>query len=140
MLVLLRDQIKFEENPIKIDHNLVTLFPLFKYLIFSHLQQQVTTDWRLGSGTGCTDKHTGTSAAAPLAAGMIALMFEARPCLTWRDVQSVIVYTARRIDIEPDEWQVNSAGFAHSHKHGFGILDSWALVTASKVSSVLFLL
>ena len=39
---------------------------------------QVTTDWRLGTGTGCTDKHTGTSAAAPLAAGMVALMLEAR--------------------------------------------------------------
>ena len=64
---------------------------------------------------------------------MIALMLEARPCLSWRDVQSVIVYTARRVNIEPDEWQVNSAGFAHSHKHGFGVLDSWALVTASKV-------
>lgn len=39
---------------------------------------KVTTDWRLGTGTGCTDKHTGTSAAAPLAAGMIALMMQAR--------------------------------------------------------------
>ena len=38
----------------------------------------MTTDWRLGTGTGCTDKHTGTSAAAPLAAGMIALMLQAR--------------------------------------------------------------
>lgn len=42
------------------------------------LFSQVTTDWRLGTGTGCTDKHTGTSAAAPLAAGMIALMLQAR--------------------------------------------------------------
>ena len=42
------------------------------------LLSQVTTDWRLGTGTGCTDKHTGTSAAAPLAAGMIALMLQAR--------------------------------------------------------------
>ncbi|XP_066929488.1 proprotein convertase subtilisin/kexin type 7-like [Clytia hemisphaerica] len=100
----------------------------------------VTTDWRLGSGTGCTDKHTGTSAAAPLAAGMFALMLEARSCLTWRDVQHIIVYTARRVDVEPDEWQVNSAGFSHSHKHGFGLLDSWALVTASRVwSSVPYL-
>lgn len=99
---------------------------------------QVTTDWRLGSGTGCTNKHTGTSAAAPLAAGIIALMLQARPCLTWRDVQHIIVYTARRVDIEPSEWQVNSAGFSHSHKHGFGLLDSWALVTVSKVFIKIF--
>lgn len=93
----------------------------------------MTTDWRLGSGTGCTDRHTGTSAAAPLAAGIIALMLEARPCLTWRDIQHIIVYTSVRVDIDPEEWQVNGAGLAHSHKHGFGLLDSWRLVTTSKV-------
>ena len=93
----------------------------------------MTTDWRLGTGTGCTDRHTGTSAAAPLAAGVIALMLEARKCLTWRDVQHLIVYTSVRVDIEPQEWQTNGAGFTHSHKHGFGLLDSWRLVTSSRV-------
>ncbi|XP_036253470.1 proprotein convertase subtilisin/kexin type 7 isoform X2 [Molothrus ater] len=57
----------------------------------------VTTDWDLQKGTGCTEGHTGTSAAAPLAAGMIALMLQVRPCLTWRDVQHVIVFTATKI-------------------------------------------
>ena len=50
----------------------------------------VTTDWTLGTEDnqgGCTASHTGTSAATPLAAGMVALMLEVRPCLTWRDVQ-----------------------------------------------------
>lgn len=98
-----------------------------------HQRNIVTTDWRLGSGTGCTDRHTGTSAAAPLAAGVIALMLEARSCLTWRDIQHLIVYTSVKVDIDPEEWQVNGAGFAHSHKHGFGLLDSWRLVTASKI-------
>lgn len=58
---------------------------------------QVTTDWDLQKGTGCTEGHTGTSAAAPLAAGMIALMLQARPCLTWRDVQHLIVFTATQV-------------------------------------------
>ncbi|PKU31142.1 proprotein convertase subtilisin kexin type 7 [Limosa lapponica baueri] len=57
----------------------------------------VTTDWDLQKGTGCTEGHTGTSAAAPLAAGMIALMLQVRPCLTWRDVQHIIVFTATKI-------------------------------------------
>lgn len=35
---------------------------------------QVTTDLH----HQCTDKHTGTSASAPLAAGMIALALEAK--------------------------------------------------------------
>ena len=49
----------------------------------------VTTDWTMGSDHqgGCTESHTGTSAATPLAAGMVALMLEVRPCLTWRDIQ-----------------------------------------------------
>ena len=51
---------------------------LFSFFLLSSVVVQVTTDWRLGTGTGCTDKHTGTSAAAPLAAGMIALMLQAR--------------------------------------------------------------
>jgi hypothetical protein len=58
---------------------------------------QVTTDWDLQKGTGCTEGHTGTSAAAPLAAGMIALMLQVRPCLTWRDVQHIIVFTAIQV-------------------------------------------
>uniref|UniRef100_A0AAY4ENY2 P/Homo B domain-containing protein n=1 Tax=Denticeps clupeoides TaxID=299321 RepID=A0AAY4ENY2_9TELE len=57
----------------------------------------VTSDWSLQQGTGCTDGHTGTSAAAPLAAGMVALMLQVRPCLTWRDVQHIITYTATQV-------------------------------------------
>ena len=58
---------------------------------------QVTTDWLHHDGVGCTTQHTGTSAAAPLAAGMIALMLSARPCLTWRDIQHIIVVTAVKV-------------------------------------------
>ncbi|XP_063959780.1 proprotein convertase subtilisin/kexin type 7-like [Lytechinus pictus] len=93
----------------------------------------VTTDWTLGPGTGCTNTHTGTSAAAPLAAGMISLMLEAKPCLSWRDVQHIIVYSASKIDEKKGEWTVNAAGFHHSHKHGFGVLKAWRLVNAAKV-------
>ena len=31
-------------------------------------------------------------------------------------------------------WQTNKAGFHHSHKHGFGLLDAWRLVNAAKVA------
>jgi len=58
---------------------------------------QVTTDWTKRGATGCTESHSGTSAAAPLAAGLIALILEARPCLTWRDVQHIIVFTAVKV-------------------------------------------
>ncbi|XP_006821631.1 proprotein convertase subtilisin/kexin type 7-like [Saccoglossus kowalevskii] len=93
----------------------------------------VTTDWTLDGGTGCTMSHTGTSAAAPLAAGLVALMLEARPCLTWRDVQHIIVMTSTLVDEGNSVWFVNKAGFHHSHQHGFGLLNGWRMVNAAKV-------
>uniref|UniRef100_A0A4W4HK26 P/Homo B domain-containing protein n=1 Tax=Electrophorus electricus TaxID=8005 RepID=A0A4W4HK26_ELEEL len=104
-----------------------------------HLRSIVTSDWSLQHASGCTEGHTGTSAAAPLAAGMVALMLQARPCLSWRDIQHIITYTATRYDTEAD-WEMNGAGFHHSHKHGFGLLNAWRLVNAAKVwESVPFL-
>ncbi|XP_042329900.1 proprotein convertase subtilisin/kexin type 7 [Sceloporus undulatus] len=91
-----------------------------------------TTDWDLQRGTGCTEGHTGTSAAAPLAAGMIALMLQVRPCLTWRDVQHLIVFTATKYEDHRASWDTNSAGLSHSHQHGFGLLNAWRLVNAAK--------
>ncbi|XP_010627685.1 proprotein convertase subtilisin/kexin type 7 isoform X2 [Fukomys damarensis] len=97
------------------------------------LRSIVTTDWDLQKGTGCTEGHTGTSAAAPLAAGMIALMLQVRPCLTWRDVQHIIVFTATQYEDRHADWLTNEAGFSHSHQHGFGLLNAWRLVNAAKI-------
>ncbi|XP_069555104.1 proprotein convertase subtilisin/kexin type 7 [Brachyistius frenatus] len=105
----------------------------------SKLRSIVTSDWSMLQGTGCTDGHTGTSAAAPLAAGMVALMLQVRPCLSWRDVQHIITFTATKCDSSAD-WKMNGAGFNHSHQHGFGLLNAWRLVNAAKVwESVPFL-
>lgn len=105
----------------------------------TRMRSIVTSDWSMQHGTGCTDGHTGTSAAAPLAAGMVALMLQVRPCLTWRDVQHIIAYTATQYDGRAD-WRVNGAGLHHSHQHGFGLLNAWRLVNAAKVwESVPFL-
>lgn len=95
----------------------------------------VTTDWSLGKGNKkdqCTRSHTGTSAATPLAAGMVALMLEVRPCLSWRDVQHIIVMTAVKIDHDT-AWVKNSAGFMHSDIHGFGLLNAWKVVNAATI-------
>lgn len=55
-----------------------------------------------------------------------------RPCLTWRDVQSLIVYTVLPIDFLDAQWVENRAGFNHSHLHGFGLLDAYRLTMAAK--------
>lgn len=76
----------------------------------------------------CTDKHTGTSASAPLAAGICALVLEANRLLTWRDMQHIVVQTAQRGNLQADDWVTNGAGHSVSHHFGFGLLDAGAMV------------
>ncbi|GAB1602886.1 proprotein convertase subtilisin/kexin type 7-like, partial [Argonauta hians] len=92
----------------------------------------VTTDWRKNTGDGCTNEHTGTSAAAPIAAGIIALLLEVQPCLTWRDIQYLVILSAVTVDAKAT-WTKNAAHLKHSHKHGFGLMKAWHLVNAAKV-------
>uniref|UniRef100_A0A8C1E302 Proprotein convertase subtilisin/kexin type 5a n=1 Tax=Cyprinus carpio carpio TaxID=630221 RepID=A0A8C1E302_CYPCA len=84
----------------------------------------VTTDLR----QRCTDKHSGTSASAPMAAGIIALTLAANPALTWRDVQHIVVKTSRRGHLSASDWQSNGAGYDVSHLYGFGLMDAEAMV------------
>ena len=55
--------------------------------------------------------HTGTSAAAPLAAGILALVLEAAPGLTWRDVQHLVVRSSIPAPVFDNRgWEKNAAG------------------------------
>ncbi|KAF7311443.1 PHOMO B domain-containing protein [Mycena kentingensis (nom. inval.)] len=79
----------------------------------------------------CTSSHGGTSAAAPNAVGVFALALEARPELTWRDIQHLCVETARQINHD-DDWELTAAGRNYSSKYGYGTLDGAAFVTAAR--------
>jgi subtilisin family serine protease len=48
--------------------------------------------------TDYMSRFNGTSAAAPVVTGVIALMLEANPNLSWRDVQEILVRSARQND------------------------------------------
>lgn len=74
----------------------------------------------------------GSSAAAPMCTGVVALMLQARPDLTWRDVQHVLVNSARKNDPASPEWSMNGAGHDISHDYGFGAVDASAAVTLSQ--------
>ena len=53
-------------------------------------------------------KFLGTSASAPLAAGICALALEANPQLTWRDMQYLVVLSSRSGPLEKESgWIVN---------------------------------
>lgn len=84
----------------------------------------------------CTQTHSGTSAAAPEAAGVYALALEANNNLTWRDVQHLTVLTSKRNSLYDGkgrfQWQVNGVGLEYNHLFGFGVLDAGAMVSLAK--------
>jgi Ca2+-binding RTX toxin-like protein/subtilisin-like proprotein convertase family protein len=94
------------------------------------------------SGGSYTSSFGGTSAAAPIASGVVGLMLEANPELGYRDVMEILAITARQIGSpEPvgvassvRDWQFNTAanwnngGMHFSHDYGFGLIDAFAAV------------
>ncbi|KAL7866796.1 hypothetical protein AOLI_G00146100 [Acnodon oligacanthus] len=91
-------------------------------------KQIITTDLR----QKCTDSHTGTSASAPLAAGIIALALEANKNLTWRDMQHLVVRTSNPAHLITNDWKTNGVGRKVSHSYGYGLLDAAAIVSLAK--------
>jgi subtilisin-like proprotein convertase family protein len=109
----------------------------------SPLSGEIVTTDRLGSaGYDPGDFETsfnGTSAAAPMVSGVVALMLEANPNLTWRDVQSILANTARHVGSavdgvslagsEQNPWNFNNAsnwnggGMHFSRDYGYGLVS-----------------
>ncbi len=80
----------------------------------------------------CASGHGGTSAAAPLAAGIFALVLEVRPDLSWRDMQYLAMDTAVPVNEDGGDYQQTTIGKKFSHTFGYGKLDSYAIVEAAK--------
>ncbi len=77
-------------------------------------------DYRTGAFLG----FAGTSAAAPLVSGIVALMLSANPNLGYRDVQQILVLAARQTDPTDPDLARNGAGFWVSHNTGYGVPDA----------------
>ena len=94
----------------------------------------VDQDARLRKDKMCTSAHTGTSASAPIAAGICALALEANPRLTWRDMQHIVLLTANPKPLlnEPG-WLQNGVGRQYSLKFGYGLMDADAMVELAQV-------
>ena len=83
-------------------------------------------------GGDVTHDFGGTSSATPLVSGVIALVLEANPTLTWRDVQNILVHSSRKNDANDSSWSLNGAGHDVSHKFGFGAVDAGAAVSLAQ--------
>lgn len=80
----------------------------------------------------CLDRHLGTLAAAPLAAGIFALALQVNPELTWRDLQYCVALLAVPVNEDNGDYQETALGPKFSLLYGFGKIDSWALVEKAR--------
>ena len=104
----------------------------------------------------------GTSAATPVASGVIALMLEANANLSWRDVKHILAASSDVIDasiaevsipvllcstdcsdgqytssdslefVARDSWQTNAAGYDFHNWYGFGAVNAGAAVAMAQ--------
>lgn len=94
-----------------------------------------------------TSQFNGTSAAAPNLAGVIAILLDAEPELTWRDVKHVLAGTSRRVDgavpavsesfggatrVVQRRWITNGAGYHYHNWYGFGAVHAFNALRAAR--------
>jgi subtilisin-like proprotein convertase family protein len=94
-----------------------------------------------------TNGMNGTSSATPVTVGVIALLLEANPALTWRDVKHILASTARQIDasraavnltlsngtyVAEPAWTTNAANFKFHDWYGFGMVNASAAVNMAR--------
>jgi Ca2+-binding RTX toxin-like protein/subtilisin-like proprotein convertase family protein len=94
----------------------------------------LTTTLDNGNGDP-TDDFTfvsGTSFAAPVVSGVVAIMLQANANLGYRDVQEILALSSHKIDPTSSGWATNGAtnwnggGNLVSHDYGFGLIDAHA--------------
>ncbi len=81
----------------------------------------------------------GTSSSTPMVSGVVALMRQANPNLSWRDVKLILAASAAHNDPEDSDWQSTSIKYGafaadpngryrFNHKYGFGLVDAYQAV------------
>lgn len=70
----------------------------------------------------------GTSAAAPMVTGVVALMLSVNPQLSYRDVQHILILASRHTDLADADILANGTGLRVSHNTGYGVPDAGVAV------------
>ena len=87
------------------------------------------------------DDFSGTSASSPAVAGVAALLRQANPSLTWRDLKLILAASARKNDPANHGWEDGSVKYGSdsesdlyhfNHEYGFGMVDAAAAVELAK--------
>jgi subtilisin-like proprotein convertase family protein len=55
-------------------------------------------------------------------------LLESKPSLGWRDVQEILIRSARKVDEGSPGWSTNGAGYHFHHTYGAGMIDAAAAV------------
>ena len=114
---------------------------------YSYFNQGGTNLSSINASCNYTNAMNGTSSAAPMTSGAIALILEANPALTWRDVKHILARTAVQVDaanpgvnailsngnyVAELPWITNAAGFNFQNSYGFGAVNVSAAVAMAK--------
>ena len=87
------------------------------------------------------DSFSGTSAATPIVSGVAALMRQANPNLTWRDLKLILATSARKNDPANAGWEDGARKYGSAsptdryhfnHEYGFGVVDAKAAVDMAR--------
>lgn len=99
-----------------------------------------------------TSYMNGTSSAAPVTSGVVALMLQANPSLSWRDVKHILALTSDKVDFSLTDlshplgddifghvydwkWIQNARGLEFSNWYGFGRVNALQAVLAASTYS-----
>ena len=110
-------------------------------LVSSYGTDIMTTDrhqagWGANPSSDYYANFSGTSAAAPMISGIVALMLEANPNLGYRDVQKILAYSTTHSELQ--DWKENGAsdwnlgGLKYNDKAGFGLVDAYTAVQLAR--------
>ena len=97
-------------------------------------------DYSENSSCNYHSTFNGTSSAAPNVSGVVALMLEKNPNLTWRDVRHILASTATQVDasssktvqgISQYSWVTNAANYKYNPIYGFGKINAADAVTSA---------